>query len=324
MKNVRINVGTNAGALPGGKSASLDAEFILIAERNAGGGGRGSLSAEVMNAGGFTLIELLVVIAIIAILAAMLLPALAKAKDKAKAVNCVSNLHQWGIQWNIYTGDNSDFFPTGSNPDGSADPNARSAWFNALQLNTAQRHQISTCPAAISTNYDLTTTAGMNQFGGLTTAFEFPIAAGNVDQYEDGEPGSYGANLWIYHTSVDIQSRPVALHWGKISATPVPTQTPLLADSMWRGGGPFYQDGAPLNAYEAAAGPGVSSGDASHEMEHFNVPRHGSAKRTQIVYFDGSVSAIKIKDLWGLTWNRTWDPNWQSSNYVLPGWVRSE
>ena len=110
--------------------------------------------------GGFTLIELLVVIAIIAILAAILLPALAKAKEKGRRTVCINNLRQWGLAETMYLNDNEDTYPETKIPDGTPGvPSSynednptwndlfdfywvgqgRDAWFNALPSFVVQK-----------------------------------------------------------------------------------------------------------------------------------------------------------------------------------------
>lgn len=277
---------------------------------------------------GFTLIELLVVIAIIAILAALLLPALSRAKDKGRAASCLSNLHQWGITWAVYCGDYNDYFPTGQNQNGSATQNPRAAWFGCLQASQATAvPNILCCPMATVPNV-----SPAFLFGGLTTGYVMPTATGSSDLYENGQTASYGPNLFMYNEQSAIENRPVADCFKRLSAPQYPSQTPLMADSMWRGGGPFTENG--VQGFQPAPQAGIETsssigGVEDDEMEHFCVPRHDAFTRTQMVFFDGSTIKMKCRDMWGLYWNANWNPNYIYQNYpptagFWPTWIKQE
>jgi len=136
---------------------------------------------------GFTLIELLVVIAIIAILAAILFPVFARARESARASTCLSNLRQLGIAWHMYADDHDDAFPCDSH---ASNPHPRLV----RQLEPyVKNYQIFYCPSARKFGFDALLPTPANWAAGNIgyCSFSFDGLPGEVS------PGKPNQETWI-------------------------------------------------------------------------------------------------------------------------------
>jgi prepilin-type N-terminal cleavage/methylation domain-containing protein len=271
---------------------------------------------------GFTLIELLVVIAIVAILAAMLLPALAKSKQKAQSIHCRSNLRQWSVIWSLYCADFGQFSDGLANDPGEPDA-ARGEWAYVLKKYFGRKPDLLVCPSATLKNGNtgagaespISETAPDGQagdHGGWHTMHRFPAAV--KDDTTGGRLySSYGFNVWMYDCGELKQNRAVTDYWGSKNVNYV-TEVPLMLDSMWRGGGPsLYQ--ANKHQRPQFNGEWVNS---DKDMMHFAMKRH--AKGINANFYDGSTRYVPIKKLWNLNWHRTFDIGYadKQAGYFYP------
>ena len=247
---------------------------------------------------GFTLVELMVVVGIVALLVAILMPALGAARRQARSVACLSNLRQLGVAFQMYCNQNKGRCFR------YVDNSAEQLWVPLLQPHVANIDAVRLCPEA--------TQPGESVYGNAFTAWGEPAMLHTAADWL-GRGGSYGMNMWLHPLPMDgVDGLLVYGHTqviGPRSAyVALPAKdgagVPLFADCNWLGGWPRSTDAPPSNLAGAY--------DLENHMRRFCMARH--KRSINVVFLDGHAQGVVLEDLWRLKWNNGFVP----TRVILP------
>lgn len=244
----------------------------------------------------FTLIELLVVISIIAMLLAILMPALGKVKEQAKRVVCMSNVSQWSKIFGIYTADSQGAFMKGWYGNAAE---REGQWMYALAEYTGKKdHKIWCCPFAANEDK-----CPIDVLGNKQGEFSSKTPWGHIVDNQHGgydssaeDYGSYGINSFVYDTPP--HSQPATKFWRKSTVgggEGRPAEIPVFGDSMWCEMWPDFSN----------APPPVEGVWGGYNMSAVCIDRHNN-QTSYFMFMDFSVRKVELKELWKLKWYKGW------------------